>query len=220
MKTRFLFVIVFLFSQILFSQSRLEIKEQTEDIGGGNHNALVIKIFENSEENVLREWKIIMKDHDAKVTVKKEVFADNAKIKDISENTIDIYAKAEATADKDVIFVVGFDLGGAFLSSSQHSKEYKAAKRIILDFARDLSEKGFKERLKNEEKILLGLTKLKEFTTKENETIQNDIELYKDKILKAEEKITANNAAQLLKDQETETQKKIIEALLKKSELK
>lgn len=205
---------------ILFAQSKIEIKEQTDDIGGSNHNALVVKIFQCKDELVLKEWKSMMKDFDAKISQKKELFADNALIKDMSENTVDVYAKTEMTADGDVIFSVGFDLGGAYMSSSQHPKEFKAAKKIIIEFAKDLSEKGFKERVKLEEKNLITLTKQKEFMNKENETLQKDIEIYKDKIARSEEKIKTNSEANVLKDKEIADQKKLLESIIKKSDVR
>lgn len=212
--------IITLYAVSIFAQSKIEIKEQTEDIGGGNHNALVVKIFQSKDEIVLKEWKTIMKDFDAKILQKKELFADNALIKDMSENTVDLYAKTEMNADGDVLFTVGVDLGGAYLTSSQHPKEFKAIKRIITDFAKDLSEKGFKEKVKLEEKALITLTKQKEFMNKENETMQRDIELYKEKIIKAEESIKANMEANILKDKEIIDQKKLLEGVIKKSDVR
>lgn len=202
-----------------FSQSRIEVKEQTEDIGGGNHNALVVKIYQCSEEEVIKEWKSLMKDYDGKITVKKEVFADNVKIKDMSDNTFDVFARAEANTDGDVILIAGFDLGGAYMGSSQHPKEFKAAKRILMDFAKDLSEKGFKHRLKNEEKALILMGKQKDFTIKESENMQRDIENYREKILKAEEKIKQNIEALKNKELEILNQQKLIDALNAKSVL-
>jgi len=203
------------------AQSKIEIKEQTEDIGGGNHNALVVKIFQSKEDDVFKEWKSIMKDFDAKVSMKKkEMFADNAIIKDMSQNAIDVYARAESNAEGDIIFVVGFDLGGAYMTSGQHPREYKEAKKMVLNLAKDLSEKGLKNRVKAEEKIMLGFTKQKDFITKENETLTRDIEIYKEKIIKAEEKIKLNQDNLLLKDKEILDQQKILDQMIKNSDVR
>jgi hypothetical protein len=217
----FVFTSVFLFTSIVFyGQSKVEVKEQIEDIGGGSHNALVVKIYQCKDEDVLKEWKSIMKGYDAKVSNKKEMFADNAKIKDMSDNTVDVYARAESTAEGDVNFIVGFDLGGAYLSSTQHPREYKEAKRIVYNMAKDLSETGLKEKVKTEEKILLGLQKQKEYTAKENETLTHDIESYKEKVSKAEEKIKANQEAIKQKEKEIADQQKIFDSIVKKADLK
>ncbi|MBI5218798.1 MAG: hypothetical protein HY958_07705 [Bacteroidia bacterium] len=204
----------------LFAQSKIEVKEQTEDIGGASHNALVVKIFQCKEEDVMKEWKSIMKGYDAKISWKKEMFADNASIKDVSDNTVDVHSKAEATPEGDINFIAGFDLGGAYLSSTQHPKEFKAAKRIVADFAKDLSEKGFKQRIKLEEKALGALTLQKDFTIKENENLQRDIENFKEKVAKAEEKIKANTEALKLKEQEITGQQKLLESIIKNSDLR
>lgn len=91
---------------------------------------------------------------------------------------------------------------------------------MLINLAKDMSETGFKNRIKNEEKILIGFTKQKDFMAKENETLTRDIEMYKEKITKAEEKIKANQEATILKDKEVADQQKLLDSIIKKSELK
>ena len=140
-----------------------------------------------------------MKDYDAKVSNKKgELFADDATIKKISNNTMDIYCKAENMEDGRARVVVFFDLGGAYLSSSRHPEEFKIAEDIIYAFAIETAQKAVEEQIKEAEKLLKKLGSDQERLVKENEDLNQNIERYKENIIKAEEGVEQN-----LKDQES-----------------
>src|SRR6185503_4900566 len=118
---------IFVFS--LHAQNvKIKIEEKSENIGGGSHNCLVVTIYDAKPDDIKSKWKSKMKDYNAKVSSGDEIFADNASIKEISDNTCDVYAKTEkGGADNETTFIVGFVLGETWLSSSSNSASYKAA---------------------------------------------------------------------------------------------
>src|ERR1035437_8686753 len=115
---------------------KIKVVESTERIGGNKNSAFVVSIYNSTPDEVANKWKSLMKDYKGKVSIKDEVFADNAVISGINgNNTIDVYAKAEKINDGETKLIVAFDLGGAFLSSSSSSDKLKEAKQLIHDFA-------------------------------------------------------------------------------------
>jgi len=127
-----LFVILTITS---FAQRKIKVHEENEKIGSGTNNALVATIYESNKDNIEKAWKKLMKDYGAKVNMKKEIFADDATIKDLSSNTCDLFAFVRKVSDDEFEIVVGVDMGGAYLSSSEHSSKYKTMEKILKDFA-------------------------------------------------------------------------------------
>lgn len=73
---------------------KISVHEQNEDLGKGKNNALVVTIYGADPGDVEKDWKSMMKDYNAKVSTSKGImFADNALIKDMGNNTIDIYTR-------------------------------------------------------------------------------------------------------------------------------
>ncbi len=204
---------------MLFAQ-KIKVEEKKEKIGGGSNNALVVNIYEADEETILKEWKSKMRDYNAKVSTKDgELFADNAVIKSmLGNNTIDVYARVEKGKDGEMKFIVGFDLGGAFLNSSQHSKEYSEAKRIVQEFAEKTTRDAIDGMLKDAEKALKKMENEQESLVKKNKDYKSDIENYKEKIKKAEEEIKKNEEEQKKKNAEIEGQKKVVDGIKKKKD--
>jgi len=127
-----LFVILTITS---FAQRKIKVHEENEKIGSGTNNALVATIYESNKDNIEKAWKKLMKDYGAKANMKKEIFADDATIKDLSSNTCDLFAFVRKVSDDEFEIVVGVDMGGAYLSSSEHSSKYKTMEKILKDFA-------------------------------------------------------------------------------------
>lgn len=200
------------------SAQKSKVDERNEKIGGGNHNALVVTIYENSEESILKGWKSIMRDNDAKVNTKDgEQFSDNAVIKRINgNNTMDVYARTEKGKEGEVKLIVAFDLGGAFMSSSQHTQAFNEAKKMLQEFADNLTKDAIADQLKAAEKVLATMTDDQEDLVKKNKDLKEDIAEYKEKITKAESEIKTNDEEQKKKLVEIEGQKKIVEDIKKK----
>lgn len=211
--------IVFGFAVLMSASAlaqKIKVSESNEKIGGGSHNALVVSIYESSPEAIEKEWKSLMKSYDAKVTSKDFIFADNALIKTMGPNTIDVYARSEKVKDNEIKFIVAFDLGGAYLSSSQHSQQYGTAKDIVEKFARTMTKESIADQLKAETKILNKLVSQEKDLVSDQESLNKDITEWKDKIKKAEEEIVKKKAEQEKKKAEIAAQQKVVEAVTAK----
>lgn len=116
---------------------RIEVQESKEKMSLGVNNCLKVYIPEAAKEDVDRDLLKYMKNYNSKGDSKKtEYFYDNAEIKAFGNNLVDVYAQTEQKAGG-VELKVFFDLGGAFLNSSNHPDQYKAAEDIIRKFARE-----------------------------------------------------------------------------------
>ncbi len=215
-KLCFLIVLVFLV-KVSFSQKKIEVNDGTSNIGGGNNPVLEVLIYEGDDKIIEKEWKSLMKSFKAKVSMKKEIFADDATIPSISDNTIDIYATIEKSGDYYKL-TVGFNLGGAYLSKSLHSSQYKVASKLIYDFAVDVSKKAVEEQMKQAEKELKDMEKTHERLVRDNENLHKDIENYKAKITQAESDIETNIKDQATAQKNIENQKEAVKRIVEKKD--
>ncbi|HET6245635.1 MAG: hypothetical protein H0V01_00545 [Bacteroidetes bacterium] len=216
MKKAILLLVLTVFAVQLMAQKKISLSESNENIGNGKNNALIVTIYEASASDIEKEWKSIMKDFNAKVSSKKEIFADDATIKAIGPNTVDVYARVEDNKNGSVKFIVGFDLGGAYLSSSQHSSEFKEAKNIVYNFAVKVSKEAVEAVVKEAEKLQKKNEKDLESLVKDKGSLEKDIETYKSKIQAAEADIQKNLKAQEAKKKEVDAQKVVLSDLEKK----
>jgi hypothetical protein len=193
---------------------KTKVTEEKEQIGGGKNNALIVTIIEASADDIEKEFKSLLKDYDAKVSSKDGgLFADNALIKEMGNNPIDIYAKVVKVKDGEHKLIVAFDLGGAFLNSSEHSDKYKVAKQILTKFAIKMQTEAINEQLKQSEKALAKLQDEQKDLEKKNQKMKDDIKEYQEKIKKNEEEIKKNEEDQAKKKNELESQIKTVNSV-------
>src|ERR1035437_9276717 len=203
-----------------FSQ-KIKVAESTERIGGNKNPAFVVSIYNTTPDEVASKWKSLMKDYKGKVTVKDEVFADNAVIPSINgNNTIDVYARAEKVNEGETKLIVAFDLGGAFLSSSSPSDKVKEAKQIVHDFAVKTTKEAIAGQRKTAEKVLSNLEGDQHDLEKQQKKLNSNIEDYKSKIddynkriKDAQDDLSKNKTDQEKKKQELDAQKKVLDAV-------
>jgi len=217
-----------LFSVLLISiasfAQKIKVAESDERIGGGKNPAMVVSIYDVSVDDVGSEWKSLMKNKKAKVSMKDEVFADNAVISEINgNNTIDIYAKIEKVNDGETKLTVAFDLGGAFLSSSVDKEKFSQAKKMVHDFAIKTTKEGIAGKRKAAEKELSSLKSDQKELEKKHEKLTSSvddykqkIEDYKQKIKEAEDDKVKNKAEQEKKKADIVVQSKTVEAITAK----
>jgi hypothetical protein len=214
MKKIFLLLVTPFLAFATFAQNvKIKVEEKSENIGGGSHNCLVVTIYDASADDIKKEWKSKMKDYNAKVTSGDEIFADNALIKDISDNTCDVYAKTEkGGADNETKFIVGFVLGETWLSSSANSASYKAAEKIVKDFAMKMTKDAIGDIVAAEQKKLDKLNDEQKDLVKDNKNLNDDIAEYQKKIDKAKSDIKTNEDDQAKKKSEIDAQQKVLDA--------
>ena len=202
-------------TQLLFAQE-IDVKEKRDKIAGANNPVFTVLIYEADQSSVEKAWKSLMKDYNAKVSIKDEIFADNAAISDISVNTIDVYAIVKKEETGIIKLIVAFDLGGTFLSSSTHSKESKAAEKIIKKFAVNTSKKAVEEKLKEAKDKQKDLENDLSDLVKKNEKLHKQIEDYKNKITENEKDIEKNIQEQEVASKAVDVQKTAVEEVNKK----
>jgi hypothetical protein len=215
MKTFFLSAAILLSFALGAQNYSIQVTESNEPIGSGNNNALVVIIYETDIETVEKEWKSRVKDFNTEKTSlnKHTLFADNATIKEMGNNTVDIYTNfAEKKDDRSVRMVVAFDLGGAYLSSSQHKDKFEVAKKILKEFAVKLTKEGVENQMKQASKALEKLMDKQADLEKGKKNMEQRIAEDKEKIKKAEEDIKKNEENIKLNQKDQDEQKKLIEA--------
>ncbi len=215
MKSTLFLIVLLLCSGHLFAQYSIKVKEEKEKIADGNHPCMVVSIYETNKNDVENAWEKLMKSYDAKVSSHKEIFADNALIKDISDNTVDVYARCEKESDNELKFLVAVDMGGAFLNSSDHGSKEKAMEKIIKEFAKNQTLNGLENKIKDQDKVYQKQQKELEGLVKDKEKLEKDIENYKNKITDAENNIKQNLLDQTSKQKEVETEKQKLDELTK-----
>lgn len=207
-------------SFVSFAQE-VKVKEGSESFSNGSHNALTVEVFVDDLGKVQKEWKSKMKDFgygDAKDKGKDYDF-DNVKFKDLSNNPMDVYTHfEEVKSDKAVRMHVAVDMGGDYVSSSKHGKEFDYIKKVMHEFALKTSKEYVEDQYKDAHKILVRFQDKQKDLEKDNKDLENDIVNYKDKIKKAEDNITKNKADIETKKKEIELQQKATDAIKAKLE--
>jgi chromosome segregation ATPase len=160
---------------------KLEVTETNSKFDKTSRPALMVEIPYTDQSTVEKEWKKLMKDYNPeKFKSRKEMFADNATIDRLSENTVDVYAKVDEKKDIVTLFVA-VDLGGAFLSSSDGDK-IQVMKGIVRDFAIKLVKEIYDEKIKEQEKNVEDIEKEVEGAKDNKAHLEKEIESYKQKI--------------------------------------
>ncbi len=194
---------------------KTKVTESIEKIGSGKNNCLVVSIAEANADDVIKDWKDKMKGFGAKVSGKSEMMADDATILSISSNTVDVYAITEQK-DGYVKFIVAFDLGGAYLNSKEHASGYKAAEKMIYDFAVAMAKDAVNKQLEAQKELIGKTEKNVKDLEKENEKMAKDIEDYKKRIEEAEKKTEENKSTIESENKNLEGQNSALKDLEKK----
>ncbi|TND10506.1 MAG: laminin subunit beta-1 [Bacteroidetes bacterium] len=202
---------------------KIDVRETNEKIGDGSHNALVVTIYQATADDIESKWRSKMKDMDGKVSSKGGIFADNAMLKSNGNNPVDIYMRVEKGKEGESKLIVGVDMGGAWMTSSQHGEQFREMKNIVNDFAIKMTKEGLAGITKEEEKKLEKLKDQQKDLEKDQASLLKDIEdykakieEYKSKISKAESDISKNKSDQEKKKSELEAQQKVFDAAMSK----
>ena len=218
--TLFLFIMTF----CLGAFAQIKVTEKKNNFAGKMVNALFVEIPEAEEKEVMKEFKILMKDYKGEVNKKKkQYFSINTIIQEISNDPITVYFSVEAKAGGGSILETGFKLSGGFISSATTPVQYKSASKIIRDFAVKSTKAAISKSLETALKAKDNLSKQHIRLKKENEKLNKSIVVNKDKILRAEAEIkeaestlTTNNEEQKKKEAELAAHQKVLEEIQKK----
>lgn len=154
MKKQFLLsvLVIAIISQFGYSQ----ITERNVKMSQGTQSALVLNIPDTEAKLVGRLWQSYMKDfYDSKPKFDRkadEWFSDDAKIVAIgSGNTVDVYANTEK-AGNGTDLTMWINLGGTFLSSSNHPDRFTEAEKMLMRFALEVARETTRMEMEAEEK--------------------------------------------------------------------
>ncbi|MDO9000143.1 MAG: hypothetical protein Q7W45_10290 [Bacteroidota bacterium] len=206
------------FASQIFCQA-IQTKEANEKFSVGSQNAIVTTIYENNANDVISEWKKVLKDfkNEKVKDSDNEVFGDNILIKDWGNNPVDFYTKFEDDKKtKTVKMSVAVDLGGTYLAASSDKDKYKFVEKMVKEFAIKMTKEPVIAAVKVNEKQLDKLVDDQKDLEKEKKNLDDEIDDYKKKIEKAEKKIKENEENQSKKKAEIDTQKKLVEDSKKK----
>lgn len=198
-----------------FSQE-IKVKEDNEHFSNGNHPALTTTIYTDDVNLVEKEWKSLLKDHGYDKASDKgdEFFFDNVVFKPIGNNTVDVYSKVDRmNGEKAVKLSAAYDLGGAYLSSSEHADKFNFLKKMMRDFAVKISQEAADDEIKATTKVLAGLQSKQTSLEKDNKELNEDIVNYNQKIEKAKSQITQNTKDIETKKTEVTAQQKVVDAV-------
>ena len=197
-----------------FAQNEVKVTEESISYSVGSKNSIVVTIPYGDQEVVEKELKNEMKDWGGKYSSSKgEAQTLQSSVKKMFERkTFDSYAKVIKT-DDGIKVAVAVDLGGAFMTSSQHSAQFAEMKERLQKFAVTAAKASIKENMKAEEKILSSFEKEEKSLEKDKEGHLKDIEDYKKKIADSQKKIEDNVILQTKKKEQIKDQSKKIKDL-------
>lgn len=196
------------------AQYSIDVRESNESVSTGNHNALVVMIYENDIKDVEKGWKKALGKLGSSSTKKGEVLCDDCQDnKGMGENTFDVYSRVEEDKDGAVKLIVAVDLGGAYMNSGEHGEQFKWFKDYMREFAVEQTKEGLGNEVELMTKVLEELQGDQEDLEKSTEGLEKDIEDYKKKIEEAEKQIEENKKLLEEKIKEIELQQKVVEEI-------
>ena len=196
-----------------------QISEQSKTMSQGVQNALILELPDTDDKFIDKLWKKYLKSFKGGKSKKNkkqnEVFTDNIKISSLGNGEpIDLYSRTTELGD-DVELTLWVDLGGAYLSSSDHPAEYLEGEKLLMRFALEVTKEKIKIEIGKEEDKLKGLEKTQKKLVRANDNYHRDIEQAKEKIKKAEKNIEENEADQENTKKLIEDQKEVVRKVLK-----
>ncbi len=203
---------------VSFAQTTFITNEVRQYMSKGEQNGTEIILNGSSVNDVKDALKKWSKKLDGKyISSKKstEVFIDNASLKSVSANTIDLYVIV-SPIDKGSKITVFTDLGGAFLTSYAYGTQYVAMEAQLKDFAQSLALGNVSDQIKKEEKYLKTINKDLKSLIKDKGKAIKEIDKAKGTIQKREAEIVKNDADQVAKQQQISLQQQIIETIKSK----
>ncbi len=214
MKTLFT-LLIGLISITSFAQIKVEGKNVNVN---GSHPGFFVTIPYGDKKMIEKELKDELKSWKGKYSSKDVIFVDDCKLKEMGDNTFDVYAKVEDIAEGGATVSLAIDLGGAYLDQSEHSDKFKVIETRLYKFGVKAAKNVIAEEVKAEEKVLEEKQSELENMKKEKEKKEKEIQDYQNKIKKLEEEIKENEAGQEEKLKDIEEQKTKVKEVIKKKE--
>ncbi|MEL6863223.1 MAG: hypothetical protein AAFP19_02340 [Bacteroidota bacterium] len=221
MKSLTLLFVFTLASLNLFAQNDAQIVEAQLKMSQGENNAYTLLIKDSNAKELEKSWSKFMKRYKGKTKKDKksgEYFTDNATIKEMSSNTVDVYARFNQEG-KNTELTLWYDLGGAYLSSDRHEDKSPMANKMLNQFNNEVVKNSIKVTLAGQEKVLKSLNGDMKNLEKQQNSLEDEIAKCEKKIEEAKKKLAQNAKDQSAKAGEIKAQQTTVkgtQTLLKK----
>lgn len=212
---RFFTLVLLTFALPIFAQ--VEIQEKNVNIDGSK-NGFVITIPYATADLAEKELKDELKSWKGNYDGGKTIFVDDCKLKEMGDNTFDVFARVEENPDGGAIVYVAIDLGGAFMSSGEHGAQFKVIEGKLYKYGVKTAKSAVDDEIKEEEKVLKEREKELGDLEKDQEKMEKEIEDYKKKIEENEKAIEESKKKQEEKKSEIKEQEEKVGEVTKKKE--
>jgi len=198
------------------SFAQVGIQETNVNIDGGK-NGFEIEIPYADKKTTEKELKDLFKSWKGSFSEKKGIMkSDDCKNKQMGENTFDVFGTVIENGDDGSKAHIAVDLGGAFLSSSEHSSQFKVMESLLKAWGVKTATTFVEIEEKEAEKVLKDRQKELEDLEKDQEKMEKEIEDYKKKIEENEKAIEQAKKDQETKKEEIKTQEGAVQEIVKK----
>lgn len=197
-----------------YAQVKVDEKKVNVD---GTKEGFYLTIPYGTQKELEKELKDELKSWKGSYSTSGDIIkVDDCKLKEMGENTFDVFAKVEENPDGGAFISVAVDLGGAYLNSSDHSAQAKIINTRLYKFGVNASKNMVGEEIKIEEKLLKEQEKELKDMEKEQEKLEKEIEDYHKKIEENKKAIEESKKNQETKKGEIKTQTEKLKAVEKK----
>jgi len=210
-------ILLFVFSLISFSMLA-QVNEGARLLNGEEKNAFSITLPKTEKKEVEKAWAKFIKEYKGKTKLNKKTsvtFSDDAVVKGMSNNTVDVSAQVMDNGE-DTELIVWYNLGGAYLNSEMHSEGALVGKNLLTDFTLTISKAAIEELLAAEEESLKELTKEQEKLEKEKKDYEAEIKKYEEKIQEARNSILKNAQDQITQKEKVAQQQHVVNEVKEK----
>ena len=189
--------LLFVAASTMVLSQKIDIKEVSESFKNGQHNALEMIVPQAGLEQVEKALKSEMKDWGGKYSSsKKEMAVSQGSTPSMGTKPFDAYAKVSLTKEGTVRVVIAFDLGGAYLNSSDHMSLYNAMATKLEILGVSTAKEAVSDKLKEASKEEQKLSNEQENLVKEKKDLENSIEEAQKRIEEAKKALEANKKNQ------------------------
>ncbi len=223
-----IFILLTIAYSTAFSQTNFEFKvlEENRSMSKGNANALIVNLPNTSYKQVNKLWNKYIKNFKGKLKYNRKIdeyFSDNAEVKDMSENAVDIISKVYDNGAEGTTVAIWFNLGVTYLSAEKYPERYPSGEKILKDFSLLVSADMIAAQLKEEEKRLENMNDT--LKSLEKAKVQSEANITKQKeiitkaeasIVKSEKDIEGNLDNQGKQKLNIKEQEKVIETIKRK----
>lgn len=186
----------------------IRVDEDEMAMNQGVNNGVSLTLPKANAKKAATVWKTYSKSFKArtkKVKGSDEWLSDDARLLDVSDNSVDVYATFDDSGEGSVA-TVWFDLGGAYLNSRDHREGFGSAIKMLEEYAAEVGKSVAEDELKAEEKTLKTLNKDLDKLERNKDTYEKKIEDAKKVIAEMEANIKQNTIDQAKKTEEIEQQ--------------